>query len=528
MYHQHVLCSLLRYGLGIMLHAVFCMILLTSLSSVGLCVTKAGGDQASGAQEVSADDPLGRSTPRGTALGFMKAMNRGEYERAIQYLDTKQPRKQAEKLVRQLQMAIDRKLSGDLGDLSSEPEGDLEDGLSPNREKVGTVKTDSVSLDVLLDRVRRGDDPPIWLFSSETLKHLPEIRECFGAPLAERYLPPLLTQKRVLGVPAWRWIAFFVVIMLMFLVTLAVTRLLTPVLKTLLGRFIRDGSERSVERIRNPFRLFIMALTVYAYVPLSYSALGRLFWIRVAETLTVISLTWFCLRVIDVIMGRAARNQRNLSSGTTAVTRLFGQLGKGLAVTTGAAIILYQAGFNLTAVLTGLGIGGVAIAFAAQKTLENLFGGIMIVSDKPVRVGDFIAAGQHRGVVEDIGLRSTRLRTVDRTIVSVPNGQISTIALENFTMRDKIPFRHTVSLKYETSGDQLRYILVHIRKLLDEHPHVESDTSRVRLIAIGKSSFDLEIFAYVLVTAWETFLEVQEDLLLSIVDIVEDSGTALA
>jgi MscS family membrane protein len=194
----------------------------------------------------------------------------------------------------------------------------------------------------------------------------------------------------------------------------------------------------------------------------------------------------------------------------------------------GALIIFYIAGINVAAALTGLGIGGIAIAFAAQKTLENLFGGIMIISDQPIRVGDFCQAGDRKGTVESIGLRSTRIRTLERTVVSIPNGQLALMNLENFALRDKIWFHHTLKLRYETTADQVRYVIAEVRKMLYEHPKVESRSTRVRLIGFGDWSLDVEVFAYVPETAYESFLHIQEDLLLRVMDIVEGSGTGFA
>jgi len=152
----------------------------------------------------------------------------------------------------------------------------------------------------------------------------------------------------------------------------------------------------------------------------------------------------------------------------------------------------------------------------------------MIISDHPVRVGDFCRAGDHIGTVENIGLRSTRIRTLKRTVVSVPNGQLALMSLENFAMRDKTWFHHTLRLRYETTADQLRYVLAETRKMLYGHSKVESDSARIRFVRIGDSSLELEVFAYVLETEYEPFLPVQEDLLLRVMDIIEASGTGIA
>ena len=485
--------------------------------------------QPSATQELPSDDPLGRSTPQGTVMGFMKAMGREDYERAVEYLDTKLPLKRAEQLAVELQFVMDRGLSENLNNLSREPDGDPGDGLRPNRERVGIVKTASETLDIQLEKLQRGDEPPVWLFSSDTLRRVQKVYDQLDVPFTDRFLPSVLTQKRILHVSLWRWISFFVVLPLLFLLARLVSMALLSILRPLIRRLAKGDDNGPIERIRNPFGLFILALAVYAYSPLNHSALSRLLWNQMAMALTVVSLTWLCLRLIDVFVERTTRkNHMTLASGRIAITRLGGQFCKGVAIIAGAAVILYNAGINLTAVLTGLGVGGIAIAFAAQKTLENLFGGIMIASDQPIRVGDFCRAGEHSGTVESIGLRSTRIRTLDRTMVSVPNGQLSVMSLENFAMRDKIRFSHTIGLRSETSADQLRSILSGISSMLAGHPKVEQSSARVRLIAVKNSGLEIELFAYVTETSWDVFLEAQEEMLLRVIDIVESSGTAFA
>jgi MscS family membrane protein len=260
----------------------------------------------------------------------------------------------------------------------------------------------------------------------------------------------------------------------------------------------------------------------------SRSVLTSVLWTYVAATLTVIGATWLCVRFIDIAFSLKQRQLAVTSSSKISVVQLARKLSKIMVVIGGTLVILYLADINLTAVLTGLGVGGIAVAFAAQKTLENLFGGIMLASDQPIRVGDFCRAGDYTGRVEDVGLRSTRIRTLDRTVVTVPNGQLAVMSLENFTMRDKIWFHHSLQLKYETTSDQLRYVLAEIRKMLDEHPMVESSSARVRFIGFAKSSLGLEVFAYVLETEYTSFLQIQEDLLLRVMDIIRASGSGFA
>ena len=478
--------------------------------------------------KVATDDPLGRSAPEGTVFGFMKSAAQRNYDQALQYLDTKTTGTRAQKLVDALRAILERGFSGNVAMLSNKPEGNLDDSLPPSRERVGTVKTPSGSLDILLERVERGNGPPLWLFSAETLKNVPETYKELDVRTIEPYLPKFLVNTWVLWFPLWMWFLFLLVIPVLFGLSLLVTRLLTHILLFSVRRITKVRADQHVARLTGPLRIVIFALAIWFISLLSHSVTASVFWRYVASTLTVIGATWLCVRVIDLVFKLKQSQLVATSSDKISLVQLGRKLFQILAVVVGAVVIFYIGGINIAAVLTGLGIGGIAIAFAAQKTLENLFGGIMIISDQPIRVGDFCRAGEYIGNVENIGLRSTRIRTLERTVVSVPNGQLAVMSLENFTMRDKVWFHHMLHLRYETTADQLRYILAGIRKMLYEHSKVESLSARIRLIGFGISSLDLEVFAYVLETKYESFLHIQEDLLLRIIGIVEASGSGFA
>jgi MscS family membrane protein len=478
--------------------------------------------------EVVYDDPLGRNTPQGTVFGFVKSAAQGNYDQALQYLDTKITGIRARQLINALQLILERGFSGRLAMLSSKPEGSLDDNLPPSKERVGKVEAPSGSLEILLERVQRGNKPAIWLFSAETLKNVPEIYEELDVRTIGTYLPKFLTNTWFLWFPLWQWLLILLLIPLSFGLSILVTRLFNFMLLLFVRRITKVRVDQHVARLTGPIRILIFALAISIISLLSRSVLLSAFWTYVALTLTITGATWLCVRVIDVVFRLKQRQLVTIASDKVSMMQLGRKLSKIMVVIVGLLVIFYIAGINIAAVLTGLGIGGIAIAFAAQKTLENLFGGFMIISDQPIRVGDFCRAGDHLGTVENIGLRSTLIRTLKRTVVAIPNGQLAMMSLENFTMRDKIWFHHTLHLRYETTADQLRYILAEIRKMLYEHPKVETPLARARFVRLGNASLDVEVFAYVLETEYEPFLHIQEDLLLRIMDIVEVSGSAFA
>jgi len=165
---------------------------------------------------------------------------------------------------------------------------------------------------------------------------------------------------------------------------------------------------------------------------------------------------------------------------------------------------------------------------AAQKTIENLFGGVSIISDRPVSVGDYCKFGDKEGTVEDIGLRSTRLRAPDRTLVTVPNGQFSSMTIENISARDKLLFHFTLNLHRDTTPDQIRMLLTAIKKILTENPKLEAGAASVYLGNVGKESVDLEMSAYVLTRNGDEYTQIKQDLYLRILDVAEAAGTSVA
>ena len=474
-------------------------------------------------------DLLGRSTPFGTVTGFVRAGRTRDYARAAQYLDTKKRGAAAEELARQLQIVLDRGMSADLDRLSRKPEGALEDGLPATENRVGTVTTRSGKLVILVERLERREPGPIWLFSSETLARVPAAAEELGTFNAEEYVPRVLVDTRILSFPLYRWIGTILALAVALVLGALVTRALVPLLRPLLRRLTGEEDDRALASIKASIRLLLIAVAIRLIATLSTSLDARQFWTRVAVTVGIIALAWLAIQLTEIVAELGTRSMRRRGTlGRIAMWNLVRRLFRATVVIVAGLLLLHRAGADLTAILAGLGIGGIGLALAAQKTLENLFGGIMIITDEPMRVGDFCRVADVMGTVEDIGLRSTRIRTLSRTVVAVPNGQLSVMNIENFSFRDKFWLRHVVGLRYETSADQLRYVLAGIRAMLYSHPKVERDDARIRFVGFGGSSLDLEIFAYVKAAEMPEFLAIQEDLLLRIMDVIAEAGTGIA
>ena len=300
-------------------------------------------------------------------------------------------------------------------------------------------------------------------------------------------------------------------------------------LRTRIGaRVLGARLQRALDASLLPIRVLLTVWIAWsASIVIGVSIIARQYLGRVVEIIGWIALAWIAWRIVDALTEFAVERVtvRGRLSILSAIA--FARRSVKIAIVVFAAIAALAAlGFNVTTGLAALGIGGIAIALGAQKTIENFVGSLTIIADQPMRVGDFCRIGDTLGTVEDIGMRSTRIRTNSRTVVSIPNGNLASLQVENFTRRDKFWLNQTLDLRYETTAGQLRTILEGIREVLREHPDV-LDNPRVRWIAFGASAFRIELFAYISVRNQEDFLRVQEELFLKILEIIEKSGASL-
>ena len=476
-------------------------------------------------------DPLGRNTPSGTLYGFLQAAQSRNYSMAAQYLQLSAARRQTQgdDLASKLKVVIDRSFSGDLRRISNQPEGTLQEGVPLDRQRVGMLNAGDVETDLVLVRVSDVGGGRIWLISSDTLAKVPELYEQAAVHQVETRLPRVLVRHQFFGLPLWQWIAILLAIPIAALLGwVAVHILRLP--WDMWARYRQHAVAAAWSKFVRP--LWLVLATLIHGLLVSYlriPVLQRHHYQQIAGVLAVIGANWLLWRVLREVMG-SVRQRAVLAGrmGTGSLIILGERMLKAAIVVVAIFAILGTLGFNLTTPLAGLGIGGIAIAFAAQKTLENLFGGVSILGDEVISIGDVCRFGDRVGTVEDISLRSTRIRTPDRTELSIPNGSLATMNVENLSRRDKILFNTKLGLRYETSPDQMRYVLAQVRRLLYEHPKVETEGARNRLIAFDESALSLEIFSYVLTRDFNEFLAIREDILLRIMDIVEAAGTSFA
>lgn len=472
-------------------------------------------------------DTLGRSSPRGAVLGFLAAARKGNDQIAALYLNTDLRGADAEALAYQLAAVLDRRLPARLNQLSDEPEGSLPDPLKPDEDLVGTISTAHGDLDIMVERIDRGKAGKVWLFSRNTLTSIPDVFQELSTPAIERVLPDFLVKNRLGTIPLFEWLAVLCVPVL-YILTGLLGRLIGWAIEASRRYRFRSTAPMPPQPLPPPIRLLLVALSInWLMSTVSLSLLARQFWATAVFILLIIACTWLLMLLNRWGEGYVVASRPRMS-GSAAVLRLARRVINGLLFFAGVLFSLYHFGVNPTAALAGLGVGGIAVALAAQKTLENVIAGVSLIADHAVHVGDTLKLGDIVGTVEDVGLRSTRIRTLDRTVVSVPNGQIANMSLETLSVRDKFWFHPLITLRYETTPAQLQSIVIGIRELLTAHPQLDSTSVRVNFLRLSTSSIDVDIFAYVFARDWVDFLRTQEELLLGVMGIVKEAGAEIA
>jgi len=476
-----------------------------------------------------------RDTPRSTVEGFFRACREGRCGVAAHYLDlgavpVAEQGRLGPKLARRLSIVLERRLWINPAALSNDPGGAPQADLPPDRQRVGTIPLGDAKVDILLALVEPKSGRPAWVFARETVAAIDPLYARYGFGWLGDYLPAFFFTVEAGGIQLWQWIAMA----LMFLTAWGAAGLVVPRLMWMMERAARrtkvTWDDALVAAVGGPLRIGLAALLLLVVLPfLGLSKEGLVTAGLVWKLLALVAVAWTLARWIDVaasILSRVAARSENL----VAVTFLpiFTRVAKILVWVLAAVVVLDSAGIHVIGLVAGLGIGGLALAFAAQKTIENVFGSLAIATDQPFTVGDFVNLGGISGTVEDVGLRSTRLRTMARTVVTIPNGTLISERIENYSRRDRFYYNPTLGLIYSSTSEQILYVVDEIKKLLTGHPKVHPDVVRVRFMGFGASSLDIVVQCWLTARDYHEYTALVEELNLSILAIVEASGTSFA
>jgi MscS family membrane protein len=475
-------------------------------------------------------------TPRGATYNFLAEARRVDYAKAATHLDLSgipaaQRAEQGPLLARHLKVVLDRTLWLDFEKISDDAAGNRDDGLAPNSELLGTIESWSGSVMVTLRRMRVEDGTSVWKFPPTLVEQIPALYDEFGYGWIGERVPDRLRTMRALGVESWQALGLLIVVALAVGVGMAGAFVFARVTEPIVRRTRNQADDRVLAMVRRPARFVFAVAFLASVVPALHLPVGAHVWVnRFLTGLAFVAAVVLISSVIDGL-AMAARDRMEREGHATGVGTINFVNGIVKVLLGGIALIgiLQALGFNVTSLIAGLGIGGIAVALAAQKTLENLLGGFMLMTDQPVRIGDFCRFGDKSGVVEAFGYRSTRLRTLDRSVISIPNSELANVAIENMAARDRIRFVTTLQLRYETAADQLRAVLEGLRALLSGHPRVDRELLlRVRFAGFGESSLNVEIQCWITSRDEDEFRAIREELLLSMMDVVAANGSGFA
>lgn len=306
--------------------------------------------------------------------------------------------------------------------------------------------------------------------------------------------------------------------------------LLTP-LQRLMNRSGRQVNERLIKAVFGSVRLVLVAVALL--VSAQILAVGDSFFFGLiqvmARSLLIIATLLLVYRLVDILAPTGIQ-LANLT-GLTIDERLLPFLRAALKlfiIAVGLVIILQELGYDVSGLIAGIGIGGLAISLAAQDTIANLFGFASIVADRPFNVGDYIKTPDGEGTVERVGLRSTRLRQVDQTEITLPNNKVANSAISNLSRMNKRRISIILALTYDTTAPQMRDLLAKLRTLLDTWPTIERDSIQVFFSKFGESSLDVSINCYIQKSGYIDLMTEQELIQLAVMDIVEALGVSLA
>ncbi|PKH89484.1 mechanosensitive ion channel family protein [Colwellia sp. Bg11-28] len=469
-------------------------------------------------------DDFERGQPRSAIGGYLRALRSGDLTLATNYLDYRNLSDKTlsvgkEELARQLGVVLNRTLWVDLNSISSRKEGRKNDNLPSYRELVGQVDYQGNNIDVLLQRVPRAQDKvKIWKISNATVEKIPRLFKRYSySPLGE-LLAKKLPAVDLFGVMLWQWLYFILMLVLYYFIA----KILTWVVAFAIKRVYKKVSNEVLRFIKEPFALLIAVIFARnfhdeANVTIALRAVTE------GSTLLIIAWCWVTFRFIDLMKVLLA--EKFIAQDKPLAVYLLRPAGtviKIMIFSIAALNWLENLGFNASTLLAGLGIGGLAIALAAQKTVENIIGAITLYTSAPIRIGNFCRFGNSLGVVEEIGLRATRIRTIDRSVIYVANAKFIDMNIENYSEREKMAFKPKIFLAPDTPKENIDALLVAIRGMLSSTDSLAASPLRSHFKAYTIYGLELDVFAYVNTTDFDVFLDEINQLNLNILALLNE------
>jgi MscS family membrane protein len=473
-------------------------------------------------------EPLPAATPRMAVMQFLELSRRGDDAGAAQFLELDASTQgRGPELARKLKSVLDRHAWIDLDRVSNATEGDLDDHLDEDLEEVARIPSPTSGEEPV--RLHRGAGRA-WRFAASTVARVDDWYRGLPGRWMLELLPSWAQRPGPYDLLLWQWLVLPVLLTLGWIIGAILGRLTRGVAHRLVRRTQVQWDDKLLDVMAGALRWGWTVLVLRAAIPLLglYAPASRGINGLLGAAMLLV-LFWGLVRFIDVV-GRAMTTSRWASNlpASRALVPLGTRVTKAVVVVIAVITMLSQLGYPVASLIAGLGIGGIALALAAQKTVENLFGAFSIGVDQPFREGDTVKIEDFVGTVEAVGLRSTRIRTADRTLITMPNAKVAEARIESFAARDRIRFSHTIGLVYETSGAQMRSILGGFEHVLRQQSRIWPDSVVVRFMGFGACSLDIEVACWFETTNYDEYRLFREEVLLGFMAVVEAAGSAFA
>lgn len=475
-------------------------------------------------------DALDRGNPRSSIIGFLNAASDFNWEKAAEFLDLRNLPPDVQEiggpeLARQFNHVVSRSVWLDQLSVSDSPRGLQGDDLPVYRDEIMRINGEEGEIPIWMQQVPRADGVMIWKLSNRSVARIPELYDfySYSAPI-EKVRGWFPVDASFLGLEAFKWFIMIVIALVCWPVFYLIG--------ILLARLFSSPKKETFPLIRNIFTGPVVFIGILFAAITTIERLGigaHAQQVMQARTMSTVAIVWALWSVMNLFKSYQQEKLYKLGRpGAAKLMQPLTTLVKIMIFIFGLLFWLNNIGVNITTVLAGLGVGGLAVALALQKPIEDMMGALTIFSQASMRVGDLCRYGTEVGVVEDIGLRTTRLRTLTNTVVSVPNARIASVEVENLSFRTKIRYWPTLRLRYGTTPEQMRTIMDRIKESLEQNEHVYEDHLRVRFTDFDSDAILIKVHSFVKTTDFDEFLGIAEGINFQIMEIVKSSGASFA
>ncbi|MEO1927087.1 MAG: mechanosensitive ion channel family protein [Nautiliaceae bacterium] len=304
------------------------------------------------------------------------------------------------------------------------------------------------------------------------------------------------------------------------------TLMIISSLKKVVSRTKTDLDDKFLNAIRNPLRFLFVIAGVYFFF--YFLEVDNKVLLHVLKGLLIIDFFWAIYNIINEfedyfyhLLGKFGKSSKELASFLVKLVKVF-------VITIGVVALLQDWGINVTGFIASLGLGGLAFALAAKDTAANIFGGIAILTDNIFKIGEWIKVGNAEGIVEDIGMRTTKIRAFDKRLIVVPNATIANSNIENFSRRDRRRIMMRLGLTYDTDAGTIKRIVSEIREMLLVHPYIHNEPILIYFDEYQDSALSIFCYFFTTTAVWDDYLKIREDVNLKIKEIVENNNAKFA